>query len=73
MPGKTIHSTHAVLAAVRGGHETDEILWQGLVNVLCKKSPEVVTTIVEVLHEFGSKVEGTQFRGQLVCQSLSGK
>ena len=55
------------------GHKADEVLWQGLVNVLCKKSPEVVTTIVEVLHEFGSKVEGTKFRGQLVCQSLSGK
>ena len=55
------------------GHETDEVLWQGFVNVLCKKSPEVVTTIVEVLHEFGSKEEATQLRGQLVCQSLSGK
>ena len=61
-------------------HRTDEVLWLGFVNVLCKKSPEVVTTASEVLDELGLeqgatglKERATQLRGWLVCQSLSGK
>ena len=50
-----------------------ETLWQGLVNVQCRKPPEVVTTMSEVLDELGLKEEATQLRGWLVCQSLSGK
>ena len=55
------------------GQGTDEVLWLGLVNFLCKKSPEVVATASEVLDELGLKEEATQLRGWLVCQSLSGK
>ena len=46
-----------------------EVLWQGLVNVQCRKPPEVVTTTAEVLDELGLKEEATQLRGWLVCQS----
>ena len=55
------------------GHETDEVLWQGLIDVQCRKPLTVVTTTAEVLDELGLKEEATQLRGQLVCQSLSGK
>ena len=46
-----------------------EALWQGLINVQCRKPPEVVTTTCKVLDELGLKEEATQLRGQLVCQS----
>ena len=46
-----------------------EVLWQGLVNVQCRKPPEVVTTTAEMLDELGLKEEATQLRGWLVCQS----
>ena len=46
-----------------------EALWQGLVNVQCRKPPEVVTATAEVLDELGLKEEATQLRGWLVCQS----
>ena len=46
-----------------------DALWQGLVNVQCRKPPEVVTTTAEVLDELGLKEEATQLRGWLVCQS----
>ena len=55
------------------GHKTDEVLWQVLVNVQCRKPPEVVITTAEVLDELGLKEEATQLRGWLICQSLSGK
>ena len=48
-------------------------LWQRLVNIQCRKPPEVVTTTAEVLDELGLKEEATQLRGWLDCQSLSGK
>ena len=64
-----MHSTHAVLGRVH----TTEALWQGLVNVQCRKHPVVVTTTTDVLDELGLKGEATQLRGWLVCQSLSGK
>ena len=70
MPWKTIHSIHAVLGLVQ---RTDEELWQGLVNVQCRKPPEVVTSTSEVLDELGLEEKATQLRGRLVCQSLSGK
>ena len=54
-------------------HGVGEELWQTLVNVQCRKPPEVVTTTSEVLDELGLKEEATQLRGWLVCQSLSGK
>ena len=60
-----MHSTHAVLGRV---HTTDA-LWQGLVNVQCRKPPEVVTTTTDVLDELGLKEKATQLRGWLVCQS----
>ena len=50
-------------------YNTDEVLWQGLINVQCRKPPEVVTTTAEVLDELGLKEEATQLRGWLVCQS----
>ena len=50
-----------------------EALWQGLINVQCRKPPEVVTTACKVLDELELEQEATQLRGQLVCQSLSGK
>ncbi len=50
-----------------------EAMWQGLVNVQCRKPPEVVTATAEVLDELGLKEEATQLRGWLVCQSSSGK
>ena len=50
-----------------------EALWQGLIDVQCRKPPEVVTTTAEVLNERGLEEEATQLRGWLVCQSLSGK
>ena len=64
------YTTHAVLEY---GHKADKVLWQGLVNVQCRKPPEVVTTTSEVLDELGLKEEATQLRGWLICQSLSGK
>ena len=54
---------------LRHGHRTDEALWQELVNVQCRKPPEVVTATAEVLDELGLKEEATQLRGWLVCQS----
>ena len=51
------------------GHRTDEALWQVLVNVQCRKPPEVVTTMAEVLDELGLKEKATELRGWLVCQS----
>ena len=50
------------------GHRTDE-LWQGLVNVQCRKPPEVVTATAAVLDELGLKEKATELRGWLVCQS----
>ena len=44
-------------------------LWQTLVDVQCRKPPEVVTTMAEVLDELGLKEKATQLRGWLVCQS----
>ena len=55
------------------GHRTDEALWQGLVNVQCRKRPEVVTATAAVLDELGLKEKATELRGWLVCQSSSGK
>ena len=55
------------------GHETDEVLSQVLINVQCRKPPEVMTITAEVLDELGLKEEATQLRGWLVGQSLSGK
>ena len=46
-----------------------EALSQGLVDVQCRKPPEVVTATAEVLDELGLKEEATQLRGWLVCQS----
>ena len=66
MPWKTIHSTHAVLGHVP---RTDEALWQELVNVQCRKPPEVVTATAAVLDELGLKEKATELRGWLVCQS----
>ena len=57
----------------RYGHKADKVLWQELINVQCRKPPEVVTTTAEVLDELGLKERATQLRGWLVCQSLSGK
>ena len=51
------------------GHRTDEALWQELVNVQCRKPPEVVTATAEVLDELGLKEKATELRGWLVCQS----
>ena len=48
------------------GHKADEVLWQVLVNVQCRKPPEVVTTTAEVLDELGLEQEATQLRGRLV-------
>ena len=48
-------------------------LWQTLVNVQCRKPPEVVTTTAEVLDELRLKEKATVLRGWLVCQSLLGK
>ena len=64
-----MHSTHAMLGRVH----TTEALWQGLVNVQCRKHPVVVSTTTDVLDELGLKEEAKQLRGRLVCQSLSGK
>ena len=50
-------------------HRVKEALWQGFVNVQCRKPPESVTTTAEVLDELGLKEEATQLRGWLVCQS----
>ena len=52
-------------------HGVGEALWQGLVNVQCKQSPEVVTATADVLDELGLKEEATQLRGSLICQSLA--
>ena len=53
------------------GHvpRTDEALWQELVNVQCRKPPEVVTATAAVLDELGLKEKATELRGWLVCQS----
>ena len=40
-----------------------DALWQGLVNVQCRKPPEVVTTTAEVLDELGLKEKATELRG----------
>ena len=48
------------------GHvpRTDEALWQELViNVQCRKRPEVVTATAEVLDELGLKEKATELRG----------
>ena len=52
-------------------HRVGEVLWQGLVNVQCRKPPEVVSTTADVLDELGLKEEATQLRGWLVCQTLA--
>ena len=44
-----------------------EVLCLGLVNIQCSKSSEVVTTMADVLDEFGLKEEATQLRGLLNC------
>ena len=56
------------------GHvpKTDDAFWQGLINVQCRKPPEVVSATAEVLDELGLKEEATQLRGWLVCQSYQG-
>ena len=38
-------------------------LWQGFVNVQCRKPPEVVTATAEVLDELGLKEKATELRG----------
>ena len=49
--------------------EPVEALWQGLIDIQCRKPPEVVTTTAEVLDELGLEERVTQLRGWLVCQS----
>ena len=56
-----------MLGHVPGSDETDEALWQELVNVQCRKPPEVVTAAV--LDELGLKEKATELRGWLVCNS----
>ena len=38
-------------------------LWQGFINVQCRKPPEVVTATAEVLDELGLKEKATELRG----------
>ena len=57
---------------MKGGHVMNvngvgEVLCLGLVNIQCSKSSEVVTTMADVLDEFGLKEEATQLRGLLNC------
>ena len=52
-------------------HGVGEALCQGMVNVQCRKPPEVVTSTADVLDELGLKEEATQLRGWLVCQTLA--
>ena len=51
-------------------HGVGVALWQGLVNVQCRKSPKLVTTTADVLNVLGLKEEAAQLRGWLVCQAL---
>ena len=46
-----------------------EALWQRLIDIQCRKPPEVGTTTAEVLNELGLEERAAQLRGWLVCQS----